>query len=269
MAQPMSTASVRSPLHVFAEQFLERHRLTLPHAAAVAAAANSAVNSSEGQNEAISSSSAAAVHSLLTSGGMGFNPYDPSSTAGSSRVNQVGQMGDRVVAAYHGVTSRIGSGNNNDLEVAAGLEDQVGDSTAGAAISALGEPSGLAGRIGSDLHPPKKKRYYNLPFMMGKVSLKIGFDRLALHALLDRSATFLENSASVILSVGVAAMTGLLLNQNHYQDLSTFLVCGVAAGCQYSLLKSVQPDSASPTHGFNRITVFSRAVYFVLCRSGH
>ena len=84
MAQPMSTASVRSPLHVFAEQFLERHRLTLPHAAAVAAAANSAVNSSEvGQNEAISSSSAAAVHSLLTSGGMGFNPYDPSSTARS------------------------------------------------------------------------------------------------------------------------------------------------------------------------------------------
>ena len=76
--------------------------------------------------------------------------------------------------------------------------------------------------------------------MMGKVSLKIGFDRLALLALLDRSATFLENSASVILSVGVAAMTGLLLNQNHYQDLSTFLVCGVAAGCQYSLLKSVQ-----------------------------
>ena len=75
---------------------------------------------------------------------------------------------------------------------------------------------------------------------MGKVSLKIGFDRLALLALLDRSATFLENSASVILSVGVAAMTGLLLNQNHYQDLSTFLVCGVAAGCQYSLLKSVQ-----------------------------
>ena len=29
--------------------------------------------------------------------------------------------------------------------------------------------------------------------------------------------------------------------------------------------ESVQPDSASPTHGFNRITVFSRAVYFVLC----
>ena len=29
--------------------------------------------------------------------------------------------------------------------------------------------------------------------------------------------------------------------------------------------ESIQPDSASPTHGFNRITVFSRAVYFVLC----
>ena len=81
---------------------------------------------------------------MLSSGGMGFNPYDPNSNTGSSRVNQVGQMGDRVVAAYHGVTSRIGSGNNNDLEVGAGEHEGIGDS-AGAAISALGEPSGLAG----------------------------------------------------------------------------------------------------------------------------
>ena len=42
-------------------------------------------------------------------------------------------------------------------------------------------------------------------------------------------------------------------------------MCAVAAGCQYSLLKSVQPDAASPPHGFNRVTVFSRAVYFILC----
>jgi hypothetical protein len=27
----------------------------------------------------------------------------------------------------------------------------------------------------------------------------------------------------------------------------------------------VQPDSASPTHGINRIVVFSRPVYFILC----
>ena len=45
------------------------------------------------------------------------------------------------------------------------------------------------------------------------------------------------------------------------------MFCFVAAGCQYSLLKSVQPDSASPTHGFNRIVVFSRPVYFILCCS--
>ena len=50
-----------------------------------------------------------------------------------------------------------------------------------------------------------------------------------------------------------------------FADLCIFLLCAVAAGCQYSLLKSVQPDAASPTHGFNRVTVFSRAVYFVLC----
>ncbi len=52
-----------------------------------------------------------------------------------------------------------------------------------------------------------------------------------------------------------------------FQDLWIFVFCFVAAGCQYSLLKSVQPDSASPTHGFNRIVVFSRPVYFILCCS--
>ncbi|CAN7994353.1 unnamed protein product [Ixodes pacificus] len=39
------------------------------------------------------------------------------------------------------------------------------------------------------------------------------------------------------------------------------------ASCQYSLLKSVQPDAASPTHGFNRVVLYSRPVYFCLCCS--
>ena len=32
----------------------------------------------------------------------------------------------------------------------------------------------------------------------------------------------------------------------------------VLCSSQYSLLKSVQPDASSPTHGFNIITVYSR-----------
>lgn len=39
------------------------------------------------------------------------------------------------------------------------------------------------------------------------------------------------------------------------------------AGSQYCLLKSVQPDTASPTHGYNRIVVFSRPIYFVIVSS--
>lgn len=37
------------------------------------------------------------------------------------------------------------------------------------------------------------------------------------------------------------------------------------AGCHFSLLKSVQPDACSPAHGYNRITVYNRPVYFCLC----
>ena len=39
------------------------------------------------------------------------------------------------------------------------------------------------------------------------------------------------------------------------------------AGCHFSLLKSVQPDACSPSHGYNKITVYSRPVYFCLCTS--
>ena len=46
--------------------------------------------------------------------------------------------------------------------------------------------------------------------------------------------------------------------------LSLIVFCFVVASCQYSLLKSVQPDSASPVHGFNSLTAFSRPVYFCM-----
>ena len=95
--------------------------------------------------------------------------------------------------------------------------------------------------------------------------MKISFDRLALLAMLDPNLTWLENCASVFLAVCVALTATLVLNEGHYKDLCMFLFCAVTASCQYSLLKSVQPDSASPTHGFNRIIVYSRAIYFIVC----
>jgi hypothetical protein len=79
--------------------------------------------------------------------------------------------------------------------------------------------------------------------------------------------TVFENLLSVFLAVLVAVFSGLVLEKGYYEDICLFFFCAVTASCQYSLLKSVQPDSASPTHGINRIIVFSRPVYFILCCS--
>ena len=127
--------------------------------------------------------------------------------------------------------------------------------------------------MGGPLDPPvpKIRKYYRfdiLPWIKGgRTAMKITFDRLALQSVLDRSITPLENILSVILSIIVAIFAALVLNEGYYQDLLIFLFCAVTAGCQYSLLKSVQPDSASPTHGFNRVIVYSRAIYFIICCS--
>ncbi|KAI8505516.1 hypothetical protein Bbelb_167050, partial [Branchiostoma belcheri] len=115
--------------------------------------------------------------------------------------------------------------------------------------------------------PPKKVKYnYRFPLFPWK-TIKVTYDRLALLALLDRNRTILENIAAVFLSMLVGVFGSLLLTANFFQDFFIFLFCVIIASCQYSLLKSVQPDSASPVHGHNRIIAFSRPVYFCLCCS--
>ncbi|KAG8189936.1 hypothetical protein JTE90_009077 [Oedothorax gibbosus] len=116
----------------------------------------------------------------------------------------------------------------------------------------------------SSIRPPKPKHYYRywvLPFKF----IKIRFDRLALLALLDRNLTVTENAISVILAVLVAAFGALSLSRNLFEDMWSFIFCFIIASCQYTLLKSVQPDAASPTHGYNRVILYSRPVYFCLC----
>lgn len=95
--------------------------------------------------------------------------------------------------------------------------------------------------------------------------IKIRLDRLALLALLDRNLTWTEVFLSLFLAISVACLGAILLHLNFYRDIPAFIFCFVIASCQYSLIKSVQPDAASPTHGFNRIIAFSRPVYFSLC----
>ncbi|KAJ6217771.1 hypothetical protein RDWZM_008928 [Blomia tropicalis] len=86
----------------------------------------------------------------------------------------------------------------------------------------------------------KQSQYYEMNVLNLK-TFKIRFDRLALQAFLDRNITTSELIFSILLSISVSILSS-----------------------QYTLLKSVQPDAASPTHGFNRITIYSRPIYFCL-----
>nr|XP_050854657.1 pecanex-like protein 1 isoform X1 [Vespula vulgaris] len=122
----------------------------------------------------------------------------------------------------------------------------------------------IDGLDGSDTKPKQTRHYYK--WKIGRLPhVKVRFDRLSLLALLDRNLTTLETIVSTLLAVIVAGLGLILLQQGFYRDIFAFMFCFVTAGCQYSLLKSVQPDAASPTHGFNRIIVFSRPVYYILC----
>lgn len=83
--------------------------------------------------------------------------------------------------------------------------------------------------------------------------------------LLDVNLTCFETSVSVILAIAVGVFGGALFQ---YEDLTGTwhgaLLAFVMTTSQFNLLKSVQPDPASPTHGFNRIVSLSRPIYFCL-----
>ncbi|XP_060872940.1 pecanex-like protein 1 [Metopolophium dirhodum] len=113
---------------------------------------------------------------------------------------------------------------------------------------------------------PKPKRYYTYT-PVKKISFKVHFDRLALLTVIDRNPTLWELFITIILAISVAVLGAFVLYLKFYRDIHAFVFCFVMAGCQYSLVKSVQPDVASPTHGFNKIVVYSRPIYFILFSS--
>ena len=114
-----------------------------------------------------------------------------------------------------------------------------------------------------DRHTFLSPRYYILP-LIGSYTVKISFDRLALLAVLDRNKNVLQTIISVVLATLVALFGYILLTRDYFYDFWVFVICFVIAKCQFSLLKSVQPDSASPIHGHNNTIVFSRAIYFCI-----
>ncbi|XP_026209574.1 pecanex-like protein 1 [Anabas testudineus] len=110
---------------------------------------------------------------------------------------------------------------------------------------------------------PSKKIYYKLKLFPGKW-IDILYDRLTLLALLDRNQDVLENLIAVFMAFLVSFLGFVLLNHGCFKDFWVFQFCLVIASCQYSLLKSVQPDAASPTHGHNQLVAYSRAAYFCI-----
>ncbi|XP_064365316.1 pecanex-like protein 2 isoform X2 [Dromaius novaehollandiae] len=109
------------------------------------------------------------------------------------------------------------------------------------------------------------RQFYKFIVFPGKW-IKVWYDRLTLLALLDRTENIKENVLAVFLVVLVSFLGFLTLNQGFCKDIWVLLFCLVMASCQYSLLKSVQPDPASPIHGHNKIITYSRPVYFcILC----
>ncbi|XP_036397645.1 pecanex-like protein 1 isoform X2 [Megalops cyprinoides] len=110
----------------------------------------------------------------------------------------------------------------------------------------------------------KAKQYYRF-WLLPYLWVGLHFDRLTLLALFDRNRDVMENMLAVVLAVLVAFLGSVLLVHGFFTDIWVFQFCLVIASCQYSLLKSVQPDSSSPRHGHNRIIAYSRPVYFCLC----
>ncbi|KAM8852333.1 pecanex-like protein 2 isoform 1-T1 [Synchiropus picturatus] len=110
---------------------------------------------------------------------------------------------------------------------------------------------------------PKRKIYYKLKLFPGKW-INLLYDRLTLLALLDRNQDVLENLVAIFMAVLVSFLGFILLNDGCFKDFWVFQFCLVIASCQYSLLKSVQPDAASPTHGHNQLVAYSRAAYFCI-----
>ncbi|XP_068194427.1 pecanex-like protein 1 [Antennarius striatus] len=139
------------------------------------------------------------------------------------------------------------------------LEQQDGDLSPDLQDAPLGQDDPAATAAAG-----KSRQYYRL-WLLPFLWVGLHFDRLTLLALFDRNREVLENVLAVVLAVLVAFLGSVLLVHGFFTDIWVFQFCLVIASCQYSLLKSVQPDSSSPRHGHNRIIAYSRPVYFCLC----
>ncbi|CAN9501969.1 unnamed protein product [Ophioblennius macclurei] len=146
----------------------------------------------------------------------------------------------------------------------ADLSPELQDAPLGQEDAASAAAAAAASAAAAAAAAGKAKQYYRL-WLLPYLWVGLHFDRLTLLALFDRNREVLENVLAVALAVLVAFLGSVLLVHGFFTDIWVFQFCLVIASCQYSLLKSVQPDSSSPRHGHNRIIAYSRPVYFCLC----
>jgi len=111
------------------------------------------------------------------------------------------------------------------------------------------------------------KFLYKLKIFPWLKEITVKYDRLALLDLLDKNASKWESLMCLLLMALVCLLGVLLLRSDLVYDLSALWLCAVIASSQFSLICSVQPDSASPTHGHNQVIAYSRPVYFILSAS--
>ncbi|CAG9536856.1 unnamed protein product [Cercopithifilaria johnstoni] len=125
--------------------------------------------------------------------------------------------------------------------------------------------SGIGTLDSSRVSTRKKSHYYRIklfPSLTGGKGIKLEMDRLSVAALFDRNSTLFSILFDICLASVVALLTAIVLSRSIYYDLSLVLFAFVVAGTHFSLLKSVQPDAASPIHGFNWLVTYSRPIYF-------
>lgn len=82
--------------------------------------------------------------------------------------------------------------------------------------------------------------------------------------LLDVNSNYFELFVSIALAIVISFLGGTLFNLEAIKGatLSIILLALVLSASQFNLLKSIQPDPASPIHGFNKEISISRSVYF-------
>lgn len=97
-----------------------------------------------------------------------------------------------------------------------------------------------------------------------KTKVNLVFARTQLEEYMDRNVSKVEVLLTITLAVLVCVIGALLLTTtNFFRDFWVFWLCFVMATGQFSLIKSVQSDPASPSPGQNRINAMSRAIYFI------